>query len=642
MGNSPRYIGFIDPPYNVELVDDDGKAIDLTGCNSNSFTLTMLNEYANTSKVCTGVWTITDAAKGKASYQYMLSDVDTAGRWKHYVTAKLPSEPGPREFDPDPVDILPGTVGAGVAPAGVLPAPAASPLVINVRDYGALGDGTDQTTAIANARAAANNIGAALVYYPPGLYLTGNQPCYSNVIDDGAGPGLTIVRLKNGANTDIFSALTSSINLAAAPQSGSNTAITNFGFRNMTLDGNKANQTAGPSYAIRVYGHRHVLEHVEIKNGYSGNVLMDYNGSANPSAPNNAFMPRWYDVMSHDCNGFAYEIGGPTDMQWIAVNGFASGSHVAHIGPNCVALRMAHCHLWATPIGNNSVTLLNEAAELVLSSCQIEGSDTCALVNLANDFQSSCLELGSTADASRQGRGLQLGQQAGQTPYAGQVYQSGGLTTAATANVCHISGKIYDCNAGAIDERNTSGNIYDLNVYQTGGTAIVGGYLNPFSAGMITVEGLVLDGSPGTGGTFQMANMRSYNGFKAFGQTGDAIFAMNTMSKANGGGFALQNGYAFGLFTDGGNTYANDFANNAAGQIWFGNGFDTYVQKSAAGIVQVGNAAKLGSGPTLFSGSGVPSSGMGSNGDFYFRTDTPGTVNQRIYVKSSGAWVGIV
>jgi hypothetical protein len=39
---------------------------------------------------------------------------------------------------------------------------------------------------------------------------------------------------------------------------------------------------------------------------------------------------------------------------------------------------------------------------------------------------------------------------------------------------------------------------------------------------------------------------------------------------------------------------------------------------------------------------GPPSSSVGNNGDFAFRQDTPGTANQRIYVKSSGAWVGIV
>lgn len=47
-------------------------------------------------------------------------------------------------------------------------------------------------------------------------------------------------------------------------------------------------------------------------------------------------------------------------------------------------------------------------------------------------------------------------------------------------------------------------------------------------------------------------------------------------------------------------------------------------------------------GCSLWSSNGVPSSGMGVNGDFCFRMDTPATSLQRIYVKSAGAWVGIV
>jgi Pectate lyase superfamily protein len=45
---------------------------------------------------------------------------------------------------------------------------------------------------------------------------------------------------------------------------------------------------------------------------------------------------------------------------------------------------------------------------------------------------------------------------------------------------------------------------------------------------------------------------------------------------------------------------------------------------------------------TLWQGSGVPGNGNGANGDTYLRVDTPGTANQRLYVKSAGAWVGIV
>lgn len=44
----------------------------------------------------------------------------------------------------------------------------------------------------------------------------------------------------------------------------------------------------------------------------------------------------------------------------------------------------------------------------------------------------------------------------------------------------------------------------------------------------------------------------------------------------------------------------------------------------------------------LFQGIGAPNNANGNNGDFYLRGDTPGTANQRLYVKSAGAWVGIV
>lgn len=44
----------------------------------------------------------------------------------------------------------------------------------------------------------------------------------------------------------------------------------------------------------------------------------------------------------------------------------------------------------------------------------------------------------------------------------------------------------------------------------------------------------------------------------------------------------------------------------------------------------------------VYQGSGVPSNDDGNDGDVYFRTDTPGTLNQRIYIRDSGAWVGIL
>lgn len=61
---------------------------------------------------------------------------------------------------------------------------------------------------------------------------------------------------------------------------------------------------------------------------------------------------------------------------------------------------------------------------------------------------------------------------------------------------------------------------------------------------------------------------------------------------------------------------------------------------SPLGGMQLGNGAAIGS--SFWSGAGAPGAAQGVNGDYYFRNDTPGTANQRIYVKSAGAWVGIV
>jgi hypothetical protein len=66
------------------------------------------------------------------------------------------------------------------------------------------------------------------------------------------------------------------------------------------------------------------------------------------------------------------------------------------------------------------------------------------------------------------------------------------------------------------------------------------------------------------------------------------------------------------------------------------------MRASGAGV-QPGAATFLSNGANQLSvGVGAPSNATGNNGDYYLRTDTPAVANQRIYVKSAGAWVGIV
>lgn len=62
---------------------------------------------------------------------------------------------------------------------------------------------------------------------------------------------------------------------------------------------------------------------------------------------------------------------------------------------------------------------------------------------------------------------------------------------------------------------------------------------------------------------------------------------------------------------------------------------------SSPAPVSPGNGTTTGC--KLYSGSGAPATGLGAVGDYYFRSDTPATATQRIYVKTAAAvWTGIV
>lgn len=60
-------------------------------------------------------------------------------------------------------------------------------------------------------------------------------------------------------------------------------------------------------------------------------------------------------------------------------------------------------------------------------------------------------------------------------------------------------------------------------------------------------------------------------------------------------------------------------------------------------LAQGGTTNGTTAGPRQWGGTGAPATGLGAVGDYYFRSDTPGTANQRIYVKTAAAvWTGIL
>lgn len=89
------------------------------------------------------------------------------------------------------------------------------------------------------------------------------------------------------------------------------------------------------------------------------------------------------------------------------------------------------------------------------------------------------------------------------------------------------------------------------------------------------------------------------------------------------------------LSTQGGSIILNQ---NGSGQTQCRRPFYLPTAVSAIGIQSLTSPTPC----AVYAGSGAPTATTGiNNGDFYFRSDTPGTANQRLYIYNSG-WTGIL
>lgn len=115
----------------------------------------------------------------------------------------------------------------------------------DVKDYGAVGDGvTDDTLAIQTAINSVIAVGGGLVYIPPGVYIVTSIHYGSNLTIQGSGIEVTILKLKDNSNSEsVFNC---------------NQEVANICIRDLTIDGNRDNQT--------VYGHG-------IRSGTEGGIV---------------------------------------------------------------------------------------------------------------------------------------------------------------------------------------------------------------------------------------------------------------------------------------------------------------------------------------------------------------------------------
>jgi hypothetical protein len=454
--------------------------------------------------------------------------------------------------------------------AGVAALPSA--LYFNVKDYAATGNGAaDDSAAILAAVNAANAAGGGCVFFPAGTYSTGTIPLYSFVSFEGAAEESSILKLKPGTNADLFqgtiagytngvngyTGTTALVNLAAPAGTGSNTGITGFAIRNLTLDGNVSNQT-GYGAGLRLYGYGYRLANLYIRNFYGDGIYADWNPNTSSfSLSPNQLESQWLNLKIHDIGyslassvSMGIRLAGGTDNQLSNIIIYKTGSHGMQIGPNAQAAQCTSLHVWGVANGNNAAGILCEANGCMFVNCEVEGSDVCevALICAQVNWYGGKVFGGGTPGTAY--TGFQLGQLAGDLPFVGSANQTtpGSLANPPTA----AAGTIYTCSAsiietylentygGALNPRSENSNIINVVCNQTGTTAmrvspVSAATLNTNDAFSVRVKGITSDGSFGTAGGFQTGNSGN-PAFAIYDASGHALFLINGAGRPFGAG----------------------------------------------------------------------------------------------------------
>jgi len=234
---------------------------------------------------------------------------------------------------------------------------AAEGVVINVKGppYLAKGDGiTDDTAAGQAALNAAEAAGGGIVRFTRGTYI-GNWILPPKVVLVGDGIGSTILKAKAGSNEDVikgkdFATLTNKAYAAGDSARGAYL----IEIRELTIDGNKANNTAG--WGIRVWGSRHRWRNVQVQNCKSGGIWTEFTTHDGTTSTDDVLEAYFTDIKTLLNDGDGWRYRGPHDsniVNFLAMGnagwGFRSellgGSYNGNLG------KCSNWNAWANTLG---------------------------------------------------------------------------------------------------------------------------------------------------------------------------------------------------------------------------------------------------------------------------------------------------
>ncbi|MFC7528582.1 glycosyl hydrolase family 28-related protein [Actinoplanes sp. GCM10030250] len=236
-------------------------------------------------------------------------------------------------------------VGAGVTGAAVgrytSDTEVTSSPFLDVRQFGAAGDGkTDDTRALQKALDAAA-AGAGLVYLPAGTYLTRRLTLASNVHMRGAGGDATVLQLHPGAN----SAILESAGFADLTGTSEPGGITGFSVRDLALDGNKDKNAEG-GYGLRIYGCQYELSEVIVFNCRQDGIYSEWSGASGLPGLSHQMEARLTAVRSHHNGGTGINFNGPHDSMFVNCLAFENEGIGFRLAGEAHATSLVNCHGW--------------------------------------------------------------------------------------------------------------------------------------------------------------------------------------------------------------------------------------------------------------------------------------------------------
>lgn len=242
----------------------------------------------------------------------------------------------------------------------------------NVRNFGAAGDGvSNDQPAIQSAVDSAAAAGGGLVFFPRGTYALGSSVVLESAVHLlGSGVGATSLILKSGVNAPVL------ISDASAG------TIFSFSIRELTVDGNKIQNSFGAG--IQLDANDWIIDSVVVRNcAGDGITSTSSNDNAGPDSME-AILTR---TKVHDNLGNGITWSGPHDSFWSQLLVFYNGPSAnsvdgVRITGNGFALFVDQMHVYG---GHHEYGLHVMTDNSTFHNCQVEGASRANVYLEAND-----------------------------------------------------------------------------------------------------------------------------------------------------------------------------------------------------------------------------------------------------------------